>query len=359
MLYLQLANTGGMKIGITIGDINGVGPEVIIKALANPKILNLCTPVIYGSSKSISYYKNIVKSEIHFVSKTNADQVSRNKINVINCWDEVVNISIGQATPESGKFAHIALDKAAQDLKAKKIDALVTGPINKNAMDPNRFPYAGHTEYLTEYFNASQSLMMMVSDELRIAVATNHIPISEIKESFTKELLKKKISIFHKSLKKDFGKEKPSIAVLGLNPHAGDGGRIGKEDDEIIRPVIIEMKKSGKLVMGPFSADGFFGSGQHKKFDGVLACYHDQGLVPFKTLTFGEGVNYTAGLTIVRTSPDHGTAYDISGKNIADERSMRNAIYQAIDIYRNRKDFQMSNENAVSKKPKPSEEVEE
>lgn len=328
-----------MKIGITIGDINGVGIEVIIKALSNERMLNLFTPIIYGSSKAVSYYKNIVQSDIHFVSNKNPERASRNKINVVNCWEDVVNISVGQATQESGKYAHIALDRAVQDLKDHKIDALVTGPINKNAMDAERFPYAGHTEYLTKTFDVSQSLMFMVAEDLRIGVATNHIPVKEIAGHFNKDVLKKKINIMEKSLKKDFGIEKPTIAVLGLNPHASDGGKLGKEEEEIIRPVIIEMKKGGRLVMGPFPADGFFGSGQYKKFDGVLACYHDQGLIPFKTLSFGQGVNYTAGLPIVRTSPDHGTAYDIAGKNVADERSIRNAMYVAMDIVKNRKIF--------------------
>lgn len=328
-----------MKIGITIGDINGIGIEVIIKALSNEKMLNQFTPIIYGSSKAVSYYKNIVQSDIHFVSNKNPERASRNKINVVNCWEDVVNISVGQATPESGKYAHIALDRAVQDLKDRKIDALVTGPINKNAMDAERFPYAGHTEYLTKTFDVSQSLMFMVAEDLRIGVATNHIPVKEIAGHFNKDVLKKKINIMEKSLKKDFGIEKPTIAVLGLNPHASDGGKLGKEEEEIIRPVIIEMKKGGRLVMGPFPADGFFGSGQYKKFDGVLACYHDQGLIPFKTLSFGQGVNFTAGLPVVRTSPDHGTAYDIAGKNEADERSIRNAMYLAIDIVNNRKIF--------------------
>lgn len=326
-----------MKIGITIGDINGVGIEVIIKALANEKMLDMFTPVIYGSAKAISYYKNIVNSDINFVSNKDPQRASRNKINVVNCWDDTVNISVGQATKDSGKFAHIALDRAVQDLKDHKIDALVTAPINKNAMDPDRFPYAGHTEYLTKSFDVSQSLMFMVSEDLRIGVATNHIPVKEIPQHFTKELLKKKINIMELSLKRDFGIEKPTIAILGMNPHASDGGKLGTEEAEIIRPVIIEMKKGGRLVMGPFPADGFFGSGQYKKFDGILACYHDQGLIPFKTLSFGSGVNYTAGLPIVRTSPDHGTAYDIAGKNEADETSIRNAMYLAIDIVKNRK----------------------
>ncbi len=328
-----------MKIGITIGDINGVGIEVILKALSNDKMLEMFTPVIYGSAKAVSYYKNIVNSDIHFVSNKDPQRASRNKINVVNCWDDTVNISVGQATKESGKFAHIALDRAVQDLKDHKIDALVTAPINKNAMDPDRFPYAGHTEYLTKSFDVSHSLMFMVSEDLRIGVATNHIPVKEISEQFTKELLKKKINIMELSLKRDFGIEKPTIAILGMNPHASDGGKLGNEEGEIIRPVIIEMKKGGRLVMGPFPADGFFGSGQYKKFDGILACYHDQGLIPFKTLSFGSGVNYTAGLPIVRTSPDHGTAYDIAGKNEADESSIRNAMYLAIDIVKNRKIF--------------------
>lgn len=348
-----------MKIGITIGDVNGVGIEVIIKALSNKKMLDLFTPVIYGSAKAISYYKNIVNSDIHFLSSKSADRVSRNKINVVNCWDDTVNIEVGHATKDSGKFAHIALDRAVQDLKAHKVDALVTGPINKHAMDQERFPYAGHTEYLTKMFDQKQSLMLMVSDSLRIGVVTNHIAVREIAGRFDKDVLRAKIKILQKTLKRDFGIEKPTIAVMGLNPHAGDNGLIGKEDEEIIRPVIIELKKKGNLILGPYSADGFFGSSNYKKFDGILACYHDQGLIPFKALTFGTGVNYTAGLPIVRTSPDHGTAYEIAGKGVADESSMRSAIYLAMDIVRNRKLHDEYESNAVEKKPKPSEEVEE
>jgi len=328
-----------MKIGITIGDINGVGIEVILKALSNEKILEMFTPVIYGSSKAVSYYKNIVNSDLNFVSNKDPQRASKNKINVVNCWEDTVNITVGQATKEGGKCAHIALDRAVQDLKDHKIDALVTAPINKHTMDPDRFPYAGHTEYLTKSFDISESLMFMISEDLRIGVATNHIPVREIPEHFTKDLLKKKINIMELSLKRDFGIEKPTIAILGMNPHAGDSGKLGSEETDIIRPVIIEMKKGGRLVMGPFPADGFFGSGEYKKFDGILACYHDQGLIPFKTLSFGSGINYTAGLPIVRTSPDHGTAYDIAGKNEADESSIRNAMYLAIDIVNNRKIF--------------------
>jgi len=349
-----------MKVGISIGDINGIGPEVILKSLSHPKILNYITPIIYGSNKVMSYHKNIIKnSDVSFVNSSGAERAQKHKINVINCWNDNANIDLGVATPDGGKFAHIALDRAVQELKEHKLDALVTAPINKNVMNRDSFPFQGHTEYLTSMFNVQESLMMMVAENLRIGLVTNHLPVSEVAEAITKEKIIEKVDIFYNSLKRDFGIEKPTIAILGLNPHAGDEGKIGSEEIDIIRPVIIELKKKSKLVFGPYSADGFFGSGEYRKFDGILAMYHDQGLIPFKTLSFGTGINYTAGLPFVRTSPDHGTAYNIAGQNMADETSMRNAIFLAKDILYQRRDDDDMRKNAVEKKPKPTEEVQE
>lgn len=342
-----------MRIGITIGDINGIGPEVIIKALSVPNIMKMCTPVVYGSSKILSYHKNIVKdSSIHFQGIQHIKQVQGGRINVINCWEENVNITLGKATAEGGKYAHIALDRAMKDLKEGLIDAVVTAPVNKHAMKLSNFPYPGHTEYFTAQDGDKTSLMMLCSDALRVALVTNHIPVSKVAGSINKELIMKKIQILHKTLVEDFDIDRPVISVLGLNPHAGDEGMLGDEEEKYIRPAIIESKKNGMIVTGPHPADGFFGSAQWKKADAILAMYHDQGLIPFKALTFGTGINFTAGLSFVRTSPDHGTAYDITGQNIADESSLLQAIYAAIDISRNRKEYHEDRANALVRKEK-------
>lgn len=347
-----------VRIGITIGDINGVGPEVIIKTLSNRKILDMCTPVVYGSSKVISYHKNIAKvDDFYSTSATNAEHLSKNKVNIVNCWDEVVNINLGEATEEGGKYAYISLDRAVRDLKEGWIDALVTAPINKKVMQQAGFPHPGHTEYLAEQFNSKDALMMMVSNEMKIALASTHVPVAKIGEHITKENITRKLKLFNKTLRVDFGIDKPVIAVLGLNPHAGDGGVIGDEETEIIIPVLEDAKNNGVLLMGPLSADGFFGSGEYRKYDGIFAMYHDQGLIPFKALSFGQGVNFTAGLSAVRTSPDHGTAYEIAGKNMADPSSFRQAMFHAIDIARNRISHKEMRENRLKKQPKSSEKV--
>jgi 4-hydroxythreonine-4-phosphate dehydrogenase len=346
------------RVGITIGDINGIGPEVIIKSVYPPEVLDFCTPVIYGSSKVVSYHKNIVQAEdFAYQSLQTAERLNPKKVNVINCWEESVNIHLGRASEESGKYAYIALDRAVRDLKAGLIDVLVTGPVNKHAMKLANFPSTGHTDYLEEQFGG-KSLMLMISDVMKIGLVTDHIPISEVAQKVTKEALRKKLELFLRCLQIDFGYEKPTIAVLGLNPHASDQGTIGNEDEEIVRTAILEQKKSGNIVMGPYSADGFFGSGMFRKFDGILAMYHDQGLIPFKTISFGYGVNFTAGLSIVRTSPDHGTAYDLAGKNEADPTSMRHAIYAAVDTFKKRKEYHEARERPIKKEPKLSETLE-
>lgn len=326
-----------IKIGITVGDINGVGLEVVLKTVVNQGILDFCTIIIYGSSKVVSYHKNIVKiKELPLNSIQDADQAIDTSVNVLNCWLDNVRINLGQITEEGGKYAHISLEKASEDLIAGKIDALVTAPINKKAMQLADFPYPGHTEYLTSRFGGKRSLMLMVHEDLRIGLATNHLPIKEVAANVTQETILDKLDILHHTLKMDFGIDKPKIAVLGLNPHAGDEGALGEEETTVIIPAIQAAKEKGILALGPYPADGFFGAANYKGFDAVLAMYHDQGLVAFKALAFGGGVNYTAGLPYVRTSPDHGTAYNIVGQNSASPDSFRQALYLAIDATKQR-----------------------
>ncbi|HMQ49094.1 MAG TPA: 4-hydroxythreonine-4-phosphate dehydrogenase PdxA [Saprospiraceae bacterium] len=348
-----------LKIGISIGDINGIGLEIILKTLSQSALLQHCTPIIYGSSKVVSYHKNIVGEDCEFHSLREGEKFHFDKVNVVNCWQENVNITLGKASEIGGQYAWRSLDAAVKSLKRKEIDALVTAPINKEAMNMAGFPFPGHTEYLTKELGSHSSLMFLVNDEIRIGLATNHLPVSEIASHLTKEGIIQKVQMMHESLKMDFGLERPTIAVLGLNPHAGDGGTIGLEEEQIIRPAIVECKKKGMMVMGPFPADGFFGSGQYKKFDAILAMYHDQGLIPFKLLAFGSGVNYTAGLSHVRTSPDHGTAFDLAGKNAADPSSFRQALFLAIDIAQSRNDYADMHKNALVKRDKPKEVEEE
>jgi len=337
-----------LKIGITLGDINGISPEVIIKALSDERILELFTPIIYGSTKVIAYHKNIVEGEnFMFNSISEASKSRYNAVNVLNCWEEKANIDLGKPTKESGKFAHIALDRAIRDVKSNQIDGIVTAPINKNAMKMSGFNFPGHTEFIAHSYNSKRDLMMFVSDSMKMALATKHVPLKDVPQMITKDFISSRLEVFNKTLIEDFGIERPTIAVLGLNPHAGEDGNIGNEEETEIRPAIIEAKKNGMMVMGPYSADGFFGSGMYRKFDGIMAMYHDQGLIPFKALSFGDGVNFTAGLPIIRTSPDHGTGYDIVGKNVADASSITKAIYCAIDIIRSRKEYFESRENAL------------
>lgn len=338
-----------LRIGISIGDMNGIGLEVILKTLTNAKIAELCTPIIYGSTKVVSYHKNIVNVDFHFQSLRDAERPHPGRVNIVNCWQESVNITLGKPTDAGGQYAHQSLDCAVTDLKNGLLDALVTAPINKEAMHMANFPYPGHTEYLTKVLGASESLMFMISDSLRIGLVTNHLPLEQVAGAITKERIIDKLNIMNESLKMDFGIERPTIAVLGLNPHASDNNTIGDEEEKIIRPAVVESKKKGMMVVGPFAADGFFGSGNYKKYDGILAMYHDQGLIPFKLLSFGSGVNFTAGLSCVRTSPDHGTGYDIAGTNAADPSSFRRALFAAMDIARNRKDYIEMHANPLSK----------
>ncbi len=325
-----------LKIGITQGDINGIGYEVILKSLADAHMLEICTPVVYGSSKAMGYYKKVLDLDRLSVNivKSGAE-AAPHRINVVNCSSEELKIEMGQATPEGGEYAFAALEQATADLQNGQIDALVTAPINKSVMPHDRFPYAGHTEYLEAKAN-QKGLMLLLRGSLRVALVTNHLALKDVSENITEERIVNKLSILDKTLRRDFGIRKPRIAVLALNPHAGDGGLFGSEESEIIAPAVKQANDNGILCFGPYAADGFWGADMLDKFDAILAMYHDQGLAPFKALCMGDGVNYTAGLPFVRTSPDHGTAYEIVGKNHADAQSMRQAIYTAVDIVKNR-----------------------
>ena len=331
------------RIGITLGDLNGIGPEVVIKALADPRLLNIVTPVVYGSTRVLSYYRKLMGlEELNYSQVKTKGQFFPKVINVVNCWEEEIKITPGQPSKDGGRAALMSLKKVVEEVKEGLIDGFVTAPIDKNTIHGDDFPFRGHTEYLTQTFEAMESLMLMVGESLKVGLVTEHVSLKEVSGYITKERVELKIRLLELSLKNDFRIGKPKIAVLGLNPHAGDEGLIGDEENLVIKPVIADLKSKGKLVMGPYPADGFFGSGQHKKFDGILAMYHDQGLVPFKYIDFENGVNFTAGLPTVRTSPDHGTAYSIAGKNQADESSLRQAIFLATDIIKNR--LQQSNE---------------
>lgn len=328
-----------VKIGISIGDINGIGLEVILKTLAESKILDYCTPIVYGHTKVASFHRKALHlSDFMFNVIPNAEAAAAHKANMINCWEEDVKIDLGVANETGGKYAFISLQKATDDLVSGAIDALVTAPINKNNIQSADFKFPGHTEYLQERSESNDVLMFLVSETLRVGVVTGHIPVADVAKSITKEKIVKKLQLINESLKKDFWVEKPKIAVLGLNPHASDNGLLGNEEAEIISPAIQEAFDKGIICFGPYPADGFFGNGTYKQFDAVLAMYHDQGLIPFKTIAFENGVNYTAGLKFVRTSPDHGTGYGIAGKNQADPTSFMEALFAAIHIVQNRRE---------------------
>jgi len=335
-----------IKVGISIGDINGIGIEVILKTFEDKRMLDFCTPVIFGSLKAVSYYKKLLNLNMHLHAISNLDQVTDDKINVFNVWKEDVEISEGASNEIGGKYAFLSLKNAVGAMKKGKVDVLVTAPINKENIQSEEFKFAGHTEYLESELEG-KSLMILMTDELRVGLITGHIPVSEISKRITPTLIKEKVDILYRSLIQDFGISRPKIALLGLNPHCGDKGVIGNEDDVIIRPTVAEMQNDGKLVYGPFAADGFFGSKTFKQFDAVLAMYHDQGLAPFKTLSFGKGVNYTAGLNKVRTSPDHGTAYEIVGKGQADNNSFKEAVFTAIDIQKKRLNYKELTRNIL------------
>ena len=327
-------------VGITQGDINGVSYEVIIKTFLDTRMMEICTPVVYGSSRAVSYHRKLVKNSGDFSSRLikHAEQASNKGLNMINIVDDELKIEIGKPTPLAGKVAVLSLIKATEDILAKKIDVLVTSPVNKENIQSESFSFPGQTEFLAKSCNTDDYLMLMIVDGVRIGTVTTHYAVSEVSQQLKKDNIVKKIHILNKSLEQDFLITKPKIAVLSLNPHTGENGRFGEEEQQIIIPAIEEAFNQGAYVFGPYPADGFFGTGQHTKFDAVLAMYHDQAMIPFKLLAYGEGVNFTAGLPFVRTSPAHGTAYDIAGKDMASPDAFRKAIYLACDIYRNRQE---------------------
>jgi len=341
-------NNEKIKVGISQGDINGISYEVILKTLMDERIYDICTPIVYGSSKVAAYHKKALGIEnISFNNIKSPDEVNQKAANIVNCLDDTIRVELGKSTTAAGEASIKALKRAVEDLKNKKIDALVTAPINKHNIQSDEFSFPGHTEFLEKNFNANDVVMLMVSDILKVGVVTGHIPIIQVPSSITIELIQKKLRILNTSLIQDFGIRKPRIALMGLNPHAGDNGVIGDEEIQIIIPAMNAAKQENIMVFGPYPADGFFGSDNFRKFDAVLAMYHDQGLIPFKSIVFNTGVNYTAGLEIIRTSPAHGTAYELAGKNEANPNSFRQALYLAIDIYRNRTSYNELKNNSL------------
>lgn len=342
-------NGDKIRVGITHGDFNGISYEIIIKTLVDNRITDLCTPIVYGSERVASYFKKMIPDaeNFNFNIVESADRANPKRANMVICGDDNVKIDVGQPTVLSGQYAIASLNAAVRDLKEGKLDVLVTCPINKKNTAGEDFGFIGHTEYLAAEFGDDEPLMFMVSDTLRVGLVTMHIPLHEVPERVTTEAVLKHIRLIKRSLERDFSIIGPKIAVLGLNPHAGDDGLLGGEEQDVIIPALQSARYEGVTVMGPFAADGFFGSGAYKKFDAVLAMYHDQGLAPFKALTFADGVNFTAGLSAVRTSPAHGVGYDIAGKGLADPAPLRAAIYQAIDIFRNRQIFDQISSNPL------------
>lgn len=344
-------------VGISIGDLNGIGSEIVLKTFQDSRMLDFCTPVIFASVKLMSFFKKAYGLEINLHGIDNLENIIHNKINVLNVWKEPVEICFGKEDKNIGAYAILSLTAAVSALKERQIDVLVTAPIHKSNVQSESFNFPGHTDYLAKELEGD-SLMLMISEGLRVGLLTDHIAVKDIATNITRELIEKKINTIHRTLIQDFGIDKPKIAVLGVNPHVGDNGVIGDEDDNIVIPTLDNLRKNGKLVFGPYAADGFFGSGNYKNFDVVVASYHDQGLIPFKTLSFGTGVNYTAGLSRIRTSPDHGTAFDVAGKNMANPESFKEAIFSAIKIYKTRKEFleisknplQTNRRNSLSKK---------
>ncbi|MGB4844999.1 MAG: 4-hydroxythreonine-4-phosphate dehydrogenase PdxA [Ferruginibacter sp.] len=347
-------STGNDKkpiIGISCGDVNGIGIEIIIKTLSDNRILDFCTPVLFGNNKVINFYrKSLTDANINFTSTKELNRVNYKQINLYNCWEEEVNINPGILNDIGGKYAIISLSAAGQALKDNYIDGLVTAPLHKSNTQSDKFNFTGHTPYLKNLYGAADVVMFMIAENMRIALLTEHVPVQDVAKHITRDGILSKLQIINNSLKRDFNINKPRIAVLGLNPHAGDEGLIGKEEEEIIKPAIKEAKQRDIFCFGPYPADAFFARGHHEKFDAVLAMYHDQGLIPFKSLAIGEGVNYTAGLPGVRTSPDHGTAFDIAGQGKADESSFREAIYKCVDIINGRREYDEQHKNPLDKK---------
>lgn len=335
-----------IKVGISVGDTNGIGIEIILKTFEDNRMLDFCTPVIFASNKVISSHKKAlnINTQVHGIE--NLKNIVYNKLNLLNIWRETIDVDLGVATEKSGKYAYESLQSATQAMNEGLIDILLTAPINKHNIQSEKFKFFGHTEFLEEHLKG-EGLMILMTKNLKIGLITGHIPLSKVAETITPELITRKVEIMHDCLRQDFQKSKPKIAVLSVNPHCGDQGVIGTEDDEIVKPTIEKIQGTGKLVYGPYAADSFFGTDSYKKFDGVLAMYHDQGLAPFKALSFGRGVNFTAGLNKIRTSPDHGTAYEIAGKGIADNNSFKEALFTGISIYKTRKEYESLIENRL------------
>ncbi|QYJ68778.1 4-hydroxythreonine-4-phosphate dehydrogenase PdxA [Flavobacterium litorale] len=338
-------------VGVSIGDLNGIGSEVILKTFQDNRMLDFCTPVIFGNVKILSFIKKALGINCSVFGIDSMDQLVHGKLNVLNVWKEGVNIEFGKNDEEVGKYAIQSFTTAVAALKEKHIDVLVTAPINKYNIQSDDFKFPGHTDYLDKELEGD-ALMLMVQDNLRVGLLTDHIPVNEVSKHLTEDLIRTKILTVNKSLKQDFRINKPKIAVLGVNPHSGDNGVIGHEDDAVVKPALKQLFEEGVLVFGPFSADSFFGTGQYENYDAVIAAYHDQGLIPFKTLSFGKGVNYTAGLDGIRTSPDHGTAYEIAGKGTADHNSFKEAVYLAIDVFKHREEYTIMNKNPLKTKEK-------
>ncbi|WP_109302177.1 4-hydroxythreonine-4-phosphate dehydrogenase PdxA [Aquimarina sp. AU474] len=340
-----------IRLGISIGDLNGIGSEVILKTFEDSRMLDFCTPVIFASVKILSFLKKHyqINTNLHGIDKTS--QILDGKINVLNVWKESLDINFGQEDEKVGSYAIKSLKAATRALKNNEINVLVTAPINKHSIQSEEFKFPGHTDYLDQELDGN-SLMFMITDTLKVGLLTDHVAVKDIANSITPELIEQKVSTIYNALKQDFGISKPKIAVLGINPHSGDNGVIGKEDEEVLKPTINKINESGKLVYGPYAADSFFGSDNYKSFDAIVASYHDQGLIPFKTLSFGKGVNYTAGLHKVRTSPDHGTAFEIAGKNKADHSSFKEAVFAALHIFKNRNEYTHLTKNPLKKQPR-------
>lgn len=341
-------------VGISVGDLNGIGAEVILKTFEDTRMLEFCTPVIFANVKALSFIKKEMELSCSLHGIDRLDQLVIGKVNVLNVWKEQVNIAFGQLDDTVGQYAVRSFTGAVAALKQKQIDVLVTAPMNKYNIQSEDFKFPGHTDYLDRELEGD-ALMLMVQDGLRIGLLTDHIPVNEVSAHLTEALIRKKILTVNTSLKQDFTINRPRIAVLGVNPHSGDNGVIGSEDDKVVKPALKKLFEEGVLVFGPFSADSFFGSGQYEKYDAIIAAYHDQGLIPFKTLSFGNGVNYTAGLEAVRTSPDHGTGYDIAGKNMADHNSFKEAVYLALDVFQSRAGYREITKNPLKIREKQEE----
>ena len=346
-----MSKTEKMVVGISIGDINGIGSEIILKTFEDPRMLEFCTPVIFASVKLMSYFKKHFEIDINFHGIDKIEDLVLRKVNVLNVWKENVDVAFGEENKTGGEYAIKSLKAAVGALKEDKIHALVTAPINKSNIQSETFNFPGHTDYLAQELDG-ESLMLLISENLRVGLLTDHVALKDVVKNISKERIDKKINTIYHTLIQDFRIEKPKIAVLGINPHIGDNGVIGDEDDTILRPALDTIRKNGKLVFGPYAADSFFGSGNYKNFDAIIASYHDQGLIPFKTLTFGRGVNFTAGLNRIRTSPDHGTAFELAGKNEANFESFREAVFSAVSIYETREEFKEISRNPlqISKK---------